>query len=158
MRSLVLGLGNEVLKDDGVGLCAARRVAERAGGRADLALACMASIDLLPIMAGYDRVVVVDAYRSPTAAPGTPVHAAAEELPAGFGYRSPHTLPFAEMLAFGRELGLPMPREVSVHGLCVGDASTFGESFTPAVARAWRRWADGIAAEEFEGPGGPDEG
>ena len=149
MRTLVLGLGNEILRDDAVGLRAARRVAEKAGEGATLALACAANIDLLPVMAGYDRVVVVDAYRSPTAVAGTPLHCAADELPAGFGYRSPHTLPFREMVALGRRLGLPMPSEISVHGLCVDDVFTFGEAFTPAVERAWGPWADQIAELEF---------
>ena len=149
MRTLVLGLGNEVLGDDRVGLVAARRVAELAGGRADLAEACVATIDLLGVMAGYERVIVVDAYLSPKDPPGTAVRATPGDLPAGFGYRSFHTLPFREMLDLGRRLGLPVPREVVIHGLCVADPSTFGETLTPPVEAAWPGWAAAIAETEF---------
>lgn len=147
MRTLILGLGNEVLRDDRVGLVAARRVAELAGGRADLAEACVATIDLLSLMAGYERVIVVDAYLSPTDPPGTALRATPDDLPAGFGYRSFHTLPFREMLDLGRRLGLPVPREVVIHGLSVADPATFGETLTPAVEAAWPSWAAAIAAE-----------
>ena len=44
MRTLVLGLGNEVLTDDGVGLRAARMVGSLAGDEADVVEACVATI------------------------------------------------------------------------------------------------------------------
>lgn len=148
-RSLILGLGNELLRDDGVGLVAARKVAKLAGAGADLALACVATLDLLPLIAGYEKVVVVDAFRSPEIPPGSAVRATPESLPEGFGTRSFHTCPMRDLLALGRELGLPMPREVSIHGLSVADAETFGLTFSPAVKRAWRGWAEDIARAEF---------
>ena len=125
---LILGLGNELLRDDGVGLLAARRVAELAGDLSAHAEACVATIDLIPVIAGYERLIVVDAYQSAKDPPGTAICATPQCLPAGFGYRSLHTLPFREMLALGQECGLPMPREVSIHGLCVEDVTTFGET------------------------------
>jgi len=159
-RTLVLGLGNKILSDDGVGLLAARRVAERMGGRVDHAEACVATLDLLPVIAGYGRVLVVDAYLSEADPPGRAVRVTPESLPRGFGYRSFHTLPFREMLEFGRACGLPMPREVVIHGLCVREVSTFGRTLSPGVERRWRAWADGIARrEEAARPrrGGPRE-
>jgi hydrogenase maturation protease len=151
-RTLVLGLGNELLRDDGVGLRAARRVAELAGDRADLAEACLANADLLPIVSGRERLIVVDAYVSSTDPPGTAVRATPADRPAGFSYRSFHTLPFDEVLALGHLLGLPMPEQVVIHGLCVEDASTFGDDLSPALAAAWPAWAEEIARQEFSLP------
>jgi hydrogenase maturation protease len=147
--TLVLGLGNELLRDDGVGLCAARRVDELMGPRAELEEACVSTLDLLPVLRDRRRVVVVDAYVSELDPPGTAVHAAPEWLPHGFGYRSLHNLSFADMLSLGRRLDWPMPEYVSIHGLCVADPWTFGATFTPPVERAWRAWADRIAALEL---------
>jgi hydrogenase maturation protease len=119
------------------------------GEEADLSEACVATIDLLPVIAGYDRLIVIDAYLSPDDPPGTAVRATAEDLPRGFGYRSFHSMPFREMLDLGVKLGMDMPREVSIHGLCVKNASTFGDSFTPEVECVWRLWAEDIALVEF---------
>ena len=146
---LVLGLGNDVLSDDGVGLRAARRVAEIAAGRADHAEACVATIDLLSVLSGYERVIVVDAYVDAAVPPGTPVRTTLEDLPRSFGYRSPHTMSFHEMMDVGTRLGLPMPREIVIHGLSVEDPWTVGERFTPAVEKAWPAWASAIARQEF---------
>ena len=148
-RVLVLGLGNELLGDDAVGLLAARRVAELAGKRADHAEACVCTLDLLPVIAGYERLVVVDAYRSDADPPGRAIRVTPEALPRGFGYRSFHTLPFREMLEFGRECGMPMPGRVSIHGLCVRDVDTFTQRLSPAVEKRWRAWAEEIARMEW---------
>jgi len=77
-RELVLGLGNELLSDDAVGLLAARRVAELAGARVDHAEACVATLDLLPVIAGYDRLIVVDAFLSGVEPPGGAIHSGAQ--------------------------------------------------------------------------------
>lgn len=147
---LILGLGNDILSDDGVGLAAARRVARLLGDQADHAEAAVATVDLLQEVTAYDRVVIIDAFIDATLPAGTTVRATPDELPDGFGYRSFHTLPFKEMLRLGREIEFPLPAEVVIHGMVVGDASTFGEEFTPGVASAWEGWADTIAAQELE--------
>jgi hydrogenase maturation protease len=147
--TLILSLGNELLGDDAVGLLAGRRVAERAGPRAAHAEACLATIDLLPLVAGRDRLVVVDAYVSLTDPPGTRLRTRPEACPPGFSYRSFHALPFAEMLALGTALGYDLPAEVVIHGLCVSEPLTLGEGLSPAVAAAWPSWAQEIARVEF---------
>lgn len=147
--TLLLGLGNDILTDDAVGLLAARRVRELTGDRADYVEACVATIDLLLVISGYERVVVVDALVSPDLPPGSRVHAAADDLPQGFGYRSFHTLGFASMVEIGNQLGMDMPAEIEVHGLVVEDPRSFGEQVTPAVASAWPDWAEEIARVEF---------
>lgn len=147
--TLILGLGNDLLRDDGVGLAAARLVAELVGEEADLEEACLATIDLLPLLSGYRRVLVVDGWLSEDRPPGSPVHVSPDQLPRGFGYRSFHSLPFGEMLRLGRLLDLPMPDEIAIHGLAVEDPRTFGYGFTPAVERSWRAWARTIASMEF---------
>ena len=108
--TLVLGLGNDILSDDGVGLLAARRVAELVGDLANVAEACVATIDLLALISGYDRVVIIDSFLSPDLPPGTPVRVTPDDLPEGFGYRSFHTLTFREMLDIGNWLGPPVPQ------------------------------------------------
>ena len=155
-RTLLLGLGNPFLGDDGVGLAAAERVAELAGEPLDVEMASVATVDLLPLLAGYERVVVIDAFLSPTARAGTAVHGSPEDLPQGFGYRSLHTLPFRTMLELGRLAGLPVPETISIHGMAVADPWTFTQGFTPEVAAAWEAWASGLAAREFRG-GAPEE-
>jgi len=146
---LVLGLGNEILGDDAIGLLASRHLAARLGDRVDHAEACVANLDLLPVIAGYRRVIVLDAFLSPTSPAGTAVRATPADLPSGFGYRSGHTLPFVDMLDLGRRCGLPMPDEVVIHGLCVQEVSTFTCRLSPWIGDRWRQWVEEIARRDF---------
>jgi hydrogenase maturation protease len=148
--TLVLGLGNDILSDDGVGLRATRRVVELVGDLAEVAEASIATIDLLALISGYDRVIIIDAFLSPDLPPGTPVRATPDDLPQGFGYRSFHTLTFREVLDMGRWLGIPLPEKVVIHGLAVNETTTFGEEFSPQVEEAWEPWAEQIARLEFD--------
>lgn len=148
-RTLVLGLGNEILSDDGVGLQAARRIREFVGDRVDVHEACIATIDILSIISGYERVVIVDSFLSPELPPGTAVRAIPDDLPQGFGYRSFHSLTFREVVEIGEWLGLSIPSEIVIHGLAVDEISTFGEEFSPIVAETWESWAEDIARSEF---------
>jgi len=150
-RVLILGLGNPVLRDDGVGLVAARRVKELVKDAANLREECVSSIDLLPVLSGYRRVVVVDGYLSSQDPPGTRIQAIPEDLPPGFCYRSLHMLSFREMMDLGERLGYTMP-SIRIHGLCVEDPWTFGDTFTPAIEMAWQEWAGEIARSEFGHP------
>jgi hydrogenase maturation protease len=148
-RILVLGLGNDILSDDGVGLAAGRRVAALVGDEADFTEAGVATIDLLELMSGYRRVIIVDAFTSAELTPGTAVRTTPDDLPAGFGYRSFHTLTFREVLDIGGWLGVPLPSDVVIHGLSVEETTTFREGFSPRVGAAWESWAAEIARREF---------
>jgi len=72
VTTLVLGIGNTLLGDEGAGVHAARRLAELAGGRRGLQLldAGTLSFTLLPTLEDHDRLIVLDAAQL-GAAPGT---------------------------------------------------------------------------------------
>ena len=64
-KTLVLGIGNEIRGDDGVGIHVARRVAELLpaawNGRVDVDEACTGGFDLVDYLRGYERTVTGDA-------------------------------------------------------------------------------------------------
>lgn len=71
-RSLVLGIGNLLLTDDGAGVHAARLIAQHLAGRSDVQVldGGTLSFSLEPIIAGTERLIVLDAMQL-GAPPGT---------------------------------------------------------------------------------------
>ena len=71
-KTLVLGLGNPILTDDGIGVYVVRAVADRWSGewRCDFQEACVGGLRLLEVIAGYERLILVDAIQTPDGAPG----------------------------------------------------------------------------------------
>ncbi len=101
MSVLVLGVGNLLLKDEGVGV----RVVEELGKRyappegVELLDGGTAGMELLDIMANRSCVILIDAVKT-GAEPGTVVRLADEEVPAFFRTKiSPHQVGLSDVLA-----------------------------------------------------------
>lgn len=149
-RTLVVGFGNELRADDGVGLAVVRRLA--AAGLPDgvrVAEVGIGGIALLhELQAGCDRLVIVDAVRR-GGHPGT-VYVLTPVLPAPGQALDEHNAladaHFAEpyaALVLARSLGV-LPAEISVVGIEAGETDELTTELTPAVARAVAVAADRV--------------
>jgi hydrogenase maturation protease len=164
--TLVLGLGNPILTDDGVGIHVARAVAERLRAQPGLAAgvcfaeASVGGLRLLDLLAGHDRVILVDAIQTADGRPGDVRRYSFGEPPGGvegdprptlslkggstLHAGSTHDLSLPGALAWGRQNGMELPDDdaILIVAIEVQDVLTFGESCTPAVAAAVPRAAD----------------
>jgi hydrogenase maturation protease len=66
VKKLVLGIGNTMMGDDGVGIYVARMVKERTGSRVDLQVKELgvSGFKFVEEILGYDEVIIVDSYAS----------------------------------------------------------------------------------------------
>jgi hydrogenase maturation protease len=135
--TLVLGLGNDILTDDAVGLVVVREVARRLAGdgRVQVHETMEMGLALLDFMEGYESVVLVDSIQTGRAVAGT-VHEFGGGLLAGPQRRTPHFLGVGETLELGRRLGLRMPEQVTVIAVEVNDPFTLGTGLTSEVSEA----------------------
>ncbi len=141
--TLVLGMGNPILSDDGVGLLVAGRLAEEAlPAGVEVRLSEVAGLRLLELVRGFTRVIIIDALKSPAEAgrePGEIVRYEAKDFKGGHRWRSAHSIGIDTALALGHELGYNMPGEVIVFAIEAEDVETFGEELSPPVAAAAER-------------------
>lgn len=151
---LIVGLGNPILSDDRVGLEVARALFARLPpGAAELREASVGGIELLPLLEGRRRVLLVDAVEPGRLAPGEVVEIAPVELERRYPPMSPHNAGFAHCVAFARACGLEMPDDVRIFGIGVRDPYTLGERCSPEVERAVPRIA-ALLEERLFGPQG----
>jgi hydrogenase maturation protease len=130
MKTLVLGIGNPILSDDGVGLSIARSLQAELEG-VDVIAADVSGLNLLDLIQGYDELYVIDSLISPGAALGT-----LKKLPKGEGgchFFSSHGLGFFEIMEFGKALGLKIPELLSVYGIEIGKEVVFGRDLSSAL-------------------------
>jgi hydrogenase maturation protease len=90
---------------------------------------------LLDEMEGFDRVVVVDAVRTGTHAPGAVLSFPLEDLHAPEG-PSPHAIGLPSALARARAAGAPVPSRIHVVAIEVVELERVGEGLTPEVGAA----------------------
>lgn len=136
-KTLVLGLGNDLLSDDAIGLLVTREVARRLADApgVDVRETTEMGLALLDFIVGYERVILVDSIQTGRCPPGTVHELDAAGLKRLTG-RTPHFLGIGEALALGRQLGLAMPREVRILAVEVEDPFTLGTELTPQLRRA----------------------
>ncbi len=139
----MLGLGNPILSDDGVGIHVVRLVAARAAQhatrpRVEVAEASVGGLRLLEVLAGFDRVIIVDAIQTPGGRPGEVHRLGVGDLWTSLHADSTHDLSLRGALTLGRELGLPLPADeaITILAIEVEDVLTFGEACTPHVQAA----------------------
>jgi len=135
MKTLVLGLGNEIIADDAVGVIAARQLQSQLVGRADVMSCALHGLALLELFIDYDRAILIDAIQTGKIAPGTIIEIQPDELPPVQG-PSPHFAGIPEMLDLARKLQVKFPSEFRIFAMEVADMQTIGGPITPAVAAA----------------------
>jgi hydrogenase maturation protease len=155
-RVLVLGLGNDILTDDAVGLHVAQAVRERLAGEPGIEVKSTTEMGLalLDEIADRDGVVLVDSVQTGRAPPGH-IHEVDAAALASIASTVPHMLGIGETLALGQLLGLAMPRRVRVFAIEVADPFSLGTEMTGAVRDSVTAAADRIiaAARELAGAG-----
>jgi hydrogenase maturation protease len=136
-KILLLGLGNDILTDDAIGLLLVRQLRDEFAGdaRLDVCETQEMGLALLDFLSGYREVVLVDAIQTGRVPPGTVHELDAAGLKSLTG-RTPHFVGVGETLALGKQLDLPMPTRVRIFAVEVADAHTLGTQLTPAVAAA----------------------
>ena len=131
---LLIGVGNAMRSDDGVGIYVARQIAAaQHDGR--IVEASGEGAALMEAWRGADHVIIVDAVRS-GATPGT-IHrldAAAGSLPSEFFNYSTHAFSVAEAVELARVLG-GLPEHLLIVGI-EGAQFDYGTSLTPAIQEA----------------------
>jgi hydrogenase maturation protease len=140
MKTLVLGLGNPILTDDGVGIHVVRAAASRRSPSNSVAFAeaSVGGLRLLDLLAGYERVIMVDAIQTRGRQPGDIYRIGPCDLQASLHSGSTHDLSLPGALDLGRRLGMKLPgdKDLMILAVEVEDVLTFGETCTPAVTRA----------------------
>ncbi|HEC22706.1 MAG TPA: hydrogenase maturation protease [Chloroflexi bacterium] len=140
MKTLVIGLGNPILTDDGVGVYVAWAVRNALPPEADVDVIelSLGGLSLMEAMVGYERVILVDALLAPPEEAGQVVQFNAGHLPATLNSASAHDVDLPTALQVGRRLGASLPDDENIQIVAIKahEVLTFGGSPTPPVRAA----------------------
>jgi hydrogenase maturation protease len=150
VKTLLLGLGNELYGDDGIGIQVVRRLKEEAAQKTrtaaalrdtDLEECCLSGLALLDVIVGYDRLVIVDTIKRLSPVPGR-IHLLDEKDVRSLPGPSPHYVSIPQAIEIGRQLGLHVPSEIRIVAVEAKNMYSLGESLSremqerlPAIVR-----------------------
>lgn len=147
MKTLILGMGNTILTDDGVGIKIAHQLKE---GKPELEVVetSEAGIALLDFIVGYDRLIIVDSIKTEKGEPGELYKLELGALKPTAHLTSLHGVDVATAFELGQRLGYKMPQHVSIYAVEIKDNTTFGEECTEEVEGKISLIAEQIIGEE----------
>ncbi len=135
-RVLVLGLGNEILSDDAIGLVVVRELRKifRDAEGLEFVETHLSGYNLLDFFIGYDAVVVVDSVIVDANEVGSVYFLDARELECRIEAH-PHSLGIPEILKLCERAGLEVPRILKIAAIGIRDTE-LGYGLSPEVEGA----------------------
>lgn len=147
MNTLILGVGNSILTDDGVGIKIAHKLKER-NPELEVTETSEAGIALLDLIVGYDKLIIIDSIKTEKGKPGELYKLELEALKPAANPSSSHGIDIATAYEIGQRLGYRMPKYISIYAVEIKDNTTFGEKCTEEVEGRIPFIAEQIIEEE----------
>ncbi len=150
MKTIVLGLGNPIRTDDGVGNWAAQALEGKIKDpEVTVTETNAVGLGLLDLLTGFERAIIIDAVQTKEGKAGEVYRLSLGDLKVSEHISSVHEIGLATALELGRKLGLKLPEEIIIFAIEVADVATFSEKLTPEVGKAVPRVVQ-MALDELE--------
>jgi hydrogenase maturation protease len=142
---LIIGLGNPILGDDGVGWRVAEAVKNKleteipdVASEVDVDFLSVGGLSLMERMVGYQKAILIDAIMTNQHPEGTVLYFPLAALPnRAFGHLcSSHDTTLQNALEIGRRMGASLPDLIEVVGVEAREVYDFSEDLSPEVAQA----------------------
>ena len=145
MKTLIIGLGNPILTDDGVGVKVARVLEEKIDltvhPEIEITEASAGGLRLMEAVLDYDRVILIDAYylHPDRTVPGKIHRMTLDDLRSASPTQhstSAHDTSLVTALDAADQMGYKVPGEFIIYAVEVENILDFSETPTPAVAKS----------------------
>lgn len=146
MKILILGMGNPILSDDGIGLRLAERLQKKIRG-ADVQMNAMVGLNLLDQIIGYDRIFIIDAMTSPGGHIGEMRVITETNGLGSFHLFSSHGINIFDLMDLGKRCGYEVPELAAVYGIEIGNDVAFGKELSLCLQRCLNSLEDTIISD-----------
>jgi hydrogenase maturation protease len=136
MKTIVIGLGNPILGDDGIGWKVAEEVKQQLASDSpvEVEFLSLGGISLMEHLIGYERAILIDAVTSDQET-GSVIVSRLDEMPdySAFHTTSAHDTSLQNALKLGREMGAKLPEDVFIVGIAADPIYDFSEVLSLSV-------------------------
>ena len=137
-KTLILGIGNDILKDDGIGPRLARDLAQMSiNPDIRFEVACCGGLEIMEYIKGYEKVIFIDAIHTGKDRPGTVNYFIPSDFRETSHLSNLHDLNFLTSLKLGDLLGLGLPSDLHIIAVEIFEDMEFGEELTPPLKKEY---------------------
>jgi hydrogenase maturation protease len=137
MKIIVLGVGNPILQDDGVGLHVIEALRKQVKNpNVTVETATTGGMNLLDMIRGYEKVILIDAVKRQGSPPGEVKRFELSDFHSVHSC-NPHDVSLSEALQLAKQIGETLlPSNIILIGITVHNTYEFGEQLSSTVASA----------------------
>lgn len=137
-KILILGLGNDILTDDGIGprlVKDIRLLFPDLPARFDTA--CCGGLEIIEMIRDHETVIFIDAIRTPTGTPGTVYHLSPSHFRETSHLSNIHDLNFTEALRTYEMLGIRPAAEMHIIAVEITEDRIFCERLSATIEKRY---------------------
>ena len=133
-RTLILGIGNEILTDDGIGPKIVNDLKKcHFPEHVTFATSSLGGLEILELISGYDEVVLIDAIRTRGGKPGDVYLMDCDDFKETLHLSSFHDVSFLTGIPLGRYLDLALPSEIRIIAIEIVEDLVFSANLSPIL-------------------------
>jgi len=149
MKTVVLGVGNPILKDDGAGIHVIRQLKKYVKDP-DVTLdeAMTGGMNLLDMILGYEKAILIDTVKMKGAKTGEVRRFSLRDFPSVHS-SNPHDVDLLEAIKLAEKLGeTSIPKEIVIVGISVNESQhVFGEQLSEKILKAVPKAVETVLSE-----------
>lgn len=135
-KVLVLGLGNTIKGDDGIGIYVTQKLKKcLCPQKFDIICTDGAGFSWLDLLSGYKKVIIIDSIKSPSSQIGRVSKLTSGSFKQLKHFDSSHQLGFTTVLSLGNKLGVTIPKKIKVYAIGIGSDDTFCDKFSASMQK-----------------------
>lgn len=130
-NALIIGLGNDIICDDRIGLDLSKKIAEQFS--LTLSDEHAINIGVLGEIAGYEKLIIVDSIKTGNDSVGTVKLLTLEDIENYTGAYSTHQISLSDLFKVGEKMDFDMPKELYIISVEIKDNETITEDYSPEI-------------------------
>lgn len=147
----MLGMGNPILGDDGIGCRIASELKDRLDTRSGITFlsTSFSLVRIIDEIAGHDKLIVIDSISTGKHSPGTFLEIEILDEQYEHAPISQHHFSIGSLIDMGNRLGLDMPEEIIIYGVEIDPALEFTDTLSPVIEAGLPEYINEIVEKEF---------
>jgi hydrogenase maturation protease len=133
-QTLIIGLGNDILTDDGIGIKLCHEMQKYfSADEIDFDTASLGGLEILELIQGFKNVIFIDAIKTTGGIPGTVYYFTPLDFKETSNLSNLHDVSFLTALEIGKKLNMEIPDSMHIIAVEIVEDLTFSEDFTPEI-------------------------
>jgi len=131
---LILGLGNDILMDDGIGPKLAMELRNSVNDpHISFETAAVGGMELIEMIRDYQQVIIIDAIKTKNGIPGSVYYLTPASFKETLHISNLHDISFLTALQMAKKIGIFITDKIDIIAVEIVEDRVFGSEFTPLV-------------------------